>query len=723
MNSRRFASSPSMSHRTARALARRLPVALALALNGAVSFGEEVVCEDALIEEVVVTADFRESALQEAPVSLSVLSAESIEVRAAQHLDQVLGMAPNLNYAAGASRGRFLQARGVGERSQFKDPLDASVGMIIDGVDFSGVGLAAVLHDVRQVEVLRGPQGTAFGSNAMGGLVLVATNDPSEQFEGSLTAGLGNYGAWQAGAVLSGPLAGGVLGRLAVHRFKGDGYIKNDFLDADDSNGFDELAVRGKLRWRLGEATQVDLAGLYLDADNGYDAFSLDNQRRTGSDEPGHDRQKSRGLSLNLSHEGFAPFLVEASLFWEDSDLEYGFDWDWSNLAAGGVRGAENNARQRDALGLDLRLLSKEPRPFSWVAGAYYYRRTVALDYSDHWQDSYGFWPSSFSSEFESERQAVYGQVDWALAEAWVLSLGGRFESYDNGYEDSAGVAAEPDDQHWGGRLSLQRRLRAGLTAYALISRGFKTGGVNGQAAAAADPEADPQVAAFLNDRIAFAPETLVNYEAGLKGRAFDGALRFSFSAFHMQRNDMQANAWVLFPPADWKSYLDNVDEGENSGLEAEAVWQATERLRLSAGLGLLRTRLGELTVRDVDTHQLLRQKGRDQAHAPSYQFHVAAHFDLHPNYFINLQLEGKDAFHFSNSHDQRSSAYEALHLSFGYRGERLELTAWGRNLTDADYEVRGFYFGNNPLKGWVNEPYYQYGEPRIFGLKARMRF
>ena len=705
----------------------RLVGALGLLSFGvaAAAFGQGAAQEDALIEEVVVTASFRDAALETAPVSVSVLSADSISLRAAQHLEQALGMAPNLNYAAGASRGRFLQARGVGERSQFKDPLDASVGLVIDGVDFSGVGLAAVLHDVHQVEVLRGPQGTAFGSNALGGLVLVTTNDPTEQLAGSLTAGLGNYGAWRAGAVLSGPLSEGVLGRLAVHQFKGDGYIKNAYLDAD-SNGFDELAVRGKLRWQVGEATQIDLAGLFLDADNGYDAFSLENRRRTGSDEPGHDRQKSLGLSLNLAHDGFAPFRVEASLFREDSDLEYGFDWDWSNLASGGVRGAENNARERKALGLDLRLLSRGraglDAPFSWVLGAYRYQREVALDYSDHWQDSYGFWPSSFSSEFQSKRLAVYGQLDWALAEGWVLGLGGRFEAYDNDYSDSAGVAAKPDDDHWGGRISLQRRFSEGLMAYASVSRGFKTGGVNGQAAAAADPETDPQVAEFLNARIAFKAETLVNYEAGLKGRAFDGALQFSLAAFFMQRNDMQARAWVLFPPADWKSYLDNVDAGENAGLEAEATWQATERLRLAVGLGLLDTKLGELTVRDVDTYELLRQKGREQAHAPSYQFHVSAHFDLHPNYFVNLQLEGKDAFHFSNSHDQRSGAYEALHLSVGYRGERWDLTAWGRNLTDADYEVRGFYFGNNPLKGWINEPYYQYGEPRVFGLTATRR-
>ena len=682
---------------------------------------------EAVIEEILVTAEFRETALATTPGSLSALSAERIASRAAQHLQALLGMAPNLNYAAGASRGRFLQVRGVGERSQFKDPLDASVGLFIDGLDFSGIGLAAVLHDVRQVEVLRGPQGTAFGSSAMGGMVRMITNDPTEQFEGSLTAGVGNYGAWQTGAVLSGPLGEGLLGRLAVHRFQGDGYIENAFLNVSDTNGFQELAIRGKLRWQLGEATQVDLAGLLLDADNGYDAFSLENQRRTGADEPGHDRQQSLGLSFGLTQDGFAPFLVEARLFWEDSDLAYGFDWDWSNLAAGGVRGAEDNIRDRQALGLDVRLVSRgragADAPFSWVAGLYRYQREVALEYSDHWQDDSGFWPSSFASEFQSERHALYGQLDWALAENWVLSLGGRFEAYDNSYRDSAGVDASPEDNLWGGRISLTRRFADELMAYALVSRGFKVGGVNGQAAAGADPAEDPQTAEFLNARISFAAETLLNWEAGLKGRVLDGALRFALSAFLMEREDMQARAWVLFPPANWKSYLDNVDQGRNAGLEAEAQWQATERLRLTAALGLLDTELGELTVRNPDTYELQDQRGRSQAHAPGHQFHLSARFQVRPNYFVSAQWEGRGAFYFSNSHDQRSGACRMLHLSMGYRGARFEATAWGRNLTDAKCEVRGFYFGNNPLKGWINEPYYQYGEPLVFGLTTQLRF
>ena len=296
-------------------------------------------------------------------------------------------------------------------------------------------------------------------------------------------------------------------------------------------------------------------------------------------------------------------------------------------------------------------------------------------------------------------------------------------EHYDDSYTESAGVVADPDDDMWGARVSLEYLLADDILLYGAISRGYKTGGVNGQAVAAADPVADPVTADFLNARLAFAAETLLSYEVGVKGQFLDGRLNVNVSAFLMQRDDMQANAWVLFPPANWRSYIDNVDDGENWGVEAEVAWQATERLRLTGGFGLLQTKLGELTVQDIDTGAPLAQENRDQAHAPSYQFFVAADYQINANYFVSVQLEGKDAFFFSNSHNTKSEAHELLHLAAGYRGDRLDVTVWGRNMFDKDYEVRGFYFPNNPLNGWIVESYTQLGEPRTFGVTAEYHF
>ena len=126
---------------------------------------------DKKIQEVVVTSDFRESQLKTIPTSISVIDAEVISQRNSNHLEQILALAPNVNFSAGSSRGRYFQIRGIGERSQFADPLSPSVGTYVDGIDFSGFGGAATLLDIDQVEILRGSQGTRFGANALAGVI------------------------------------------------------------------------------------------------------------------------------------------------------------------------------------------------------------------------------------------------------------------------------------------------------------------------------------------------------------------------------------------------------------------------------------------------------------------------------------------------------------------------------------------------------------------------
>ncbi len=677
------------------------------------------------IEEIIVTATLRDTELTELPMSVTVLTEKDIQTREAQHFDQLLNMTPNVNFSAGASRGRFVQIRGIGERSQFKDPLDSSIGLVIDGVDFSGIGLAGALFDVRQIEILRGPQGTAFGSNAMGGLMLLETNNPSDVFQGNVLLGAGNYSSYEGGAVISGPITDALSGRLAIHQFVSNGFIENSFLDRDNTNDFDEHTLRGKLRWQAGDATRIDVFASYYDTNNGYDAFSLENSRRTRSDEPGHDRQQSNSFSIAVSHEADL-FVFDGRLFLESSDLGYGFDWDWSNVPRSGIRGGENNKRQRDSIGFDIRISSKGDARIAdrtgWIVGLYRYERDVELFYDDHWEDSWGFYPSSFNSDFSTQRLAAYGQFDRPLSEQLHLTIGARWETYDDAYHDSAGVTAAPEDDLWGGRISLEYLLND-LMLYGTLSRGYKTGGINGQASAGADAEANPEIAGFLEQRLSFRSETLISYEVGL--RRSHGELTWSLSLFHMKRDDMQAKAWILFPPAEWKSYLDNVENGSNQGIEFSFSFRASDRLTLDAGLGLLKAKLGDLTVQDIDSFPPtpVDQSSRDQAHAPDHQFFIAANYLITPSFSLNIQVEGKDCFFFSNGHDIKSDSFSLTHATLRYQFEQYNLALWARNLFNEDYKVRGFYFANNPLNGWINEPYFQFGEPRTFGLTARVNF
>ena len=195
-----------------------------------------------------------------------------------------MAVSPNVNFASGSQRARYYQIRGIGERSQFQEPINPSVGVIIDDVDFTGIGSVASLFDVQQAEIFRGPQGTRFGANAIAGMMNITTNEPTEDFEGALQLGVGNYGSYDLGVALSGPASDSVNYRFAVNQLTSDGFIENVHLQRDDTNNRDELTIRGKLAIEASEDLTIDLAGFYFDFDNGYDAFSLDNSRETLSD-------------------------------------------------------------------------------------------------------------------------------------------------------------------------------------------------------------------------------------------------------------------------------------------------------------------------------------------------------------------------------------------------------------------------------------------------------
>ena len=119
-----------------------------------------LVAEELPLEEVVVQSSLRGETAGQLPASTTILAGETLSLAGVQHFEDVLGLVPNLNWAAGSSRPRYFQLRGIGELEQFQGAPNASVGFLIDDIDFSGIGMPATLYDVEQIEILRGPQGT-----------------------------------------------------------------------------------------------------------------------------------------------------------------------------------------------------------------------------------------------------------------------------------------------------------------------------------------------------------------------------------------------------------------------------------------------------------------------------------------------------------------------------------------------------------------------------------
>jgi len=680
---------------------------LCLAVQAINAQAQDAASTQATMDTLVVTGDFRDAQLKDIPSSISVVDQSVIDARGAEHLEEVLALTPNVNFAGGSNRARFYQIRGIGERSQFVEPLNPSVGVLVDGIDMSGIGDAASLLDVKQVEVFRGPQGTLYGANALAGLINMTTNAPTDEYEGHIETTLADHDTRSLQAVVSGPASDTVGYRFAVQKLDSDGFTENDFLGRDDTEGRDELTLRGKLRIDASDDLTVNLTALHVNNDNGYDAFSLDNNRHTLSDEPGHDRNETTALAINTQYSGFEAFELQTTLSAASSNLEYGYDEDWTytGIHADGYSSKDNYERDRKTLSADVRLVSEPGAEIfngstQWVVGAYGYQQGVDLD------RQYTYLSSDFSSEFDADRLALYGQLETALNSDWTLTTGLRVERWDAEYSDSDGVTADPSETLWGGRAALEYLLNDDTILYGLVSRGYKAGGFNSEGSLPAE----------LRE---FDTETMWNYELGMKGSWLDDRLTGQLAFFYQQRDDVQIKGSRLVARGDGSTefidYTANSAEGTSYGIELEGSYRATEKLTLSMATGLLYTELEENGA---------SYDGRDQAHAPNYQLALVADYLYGNGWFSRVEMNAKDEFYLSDRHDAQTDSYTLFNARIGYRQDNWELALWANNLTDEDYIVRGFgSFGNDPRNGYITEPYYQFGAPRQIGLTAKLNF
>ena len=691
------------------------------------------------LDEIVVTAELLEQSALDLPNSVTVMDAELIQSRSAQHLEDLLNIAPNVNFASGASRGRFIQIRGIGERSEFQQPIINSVGLLIDGIDFTGIATAATTLDTRQVEVLRGPQGTLFGANALAGLINVVSNSPSDEFYAQLSASLEDYSGRELSGVISAPISERSGYRLALKNYSSDGFNRDVFLGREDTSAIDETTARARFSSQLNDQFKFDATLFYADINNGYDAFSLDNTRQTYSDEPGVDRQQTRAFALNGEIQINPTLQLLATVSAATSDLEYSYDEDWSNLSICDNTACDSTLfgfdwfyssfdqylRKNDNQSIDLKLVSKngtteKTAPISWLAGIYHRKQAIDLTRNYTYNDG------AFTSALDTSNSAAYGQLNVELNPHWTLSAGLRFEQRELDYLDNSNASAAKDESLWGGRLALEYHADSGAFYYGLISRGYKPGGFN----------LDQSISAAQRQ---FDTETMLNYEIGMKNRLLDDRLQIQLALFYQDRDAIQSKQSIVASiasgqlgndcPCSFTDFTDNAASGHNRGLELEFKWLVNAQLDVFGSLGLLDTEFDQFLTFDHvnanrDNGTAFNLAGREQAHAPAYQWFIGARYALSGAWTLSGSIEGKDDFYFSDRHEERSSAYQLLNLELAYQADNWRVALYGKNLNDELVKTRGFgSFGNDPRNFYTTEPYNQFAAPRIVGVKASVEF
>jgi outer membrane receptor protein involved in Fe transport len=666
------------------------------------------------LDEVVVTATLRLMTAKDLPASVSIIGRDDVANGAVQHLEELLPQIPSLSWAGASSRPRYFQLRGIGELEQYQGAPNPSIGFLVDEIDFSGIGMIASLFDVEQVEVLRGPQGTRYGANALGGLIKIKTRDPSAMPEMHAEAGVGEDGLWLAGIAAGGALGSGGRGaaswRAVLHHAVSNGFRHNSYLGRDDTNGRDELTARLKFRLEADDDWRADLSLMFADFSNGYDAFAVDNSFKTRSDRPGRDSQESRGASLDVSYSGWDGLMLRSISAWADSDIEASFDADWGNGPGWGAAGPydffSRTLRHRRTLSQDLRLMSSAAAGWSWLAGAWMSR----LEESNQIADDGVYLDDAFmrllDSRYRATSAAVFGETEWAWTSATKVAAGLRLEQRNADYHDSDAIHFDPRDRMWGGRLSVTHRLAGTRSIWASLSRGFRAGGFNIGTSVPAERES-------------YNPEYLWSVEFGWKGSDLAELQSSDVNLFYTRREHQQVATSLQLDPQDPLTFLyltDNAASGEAWGLEASARRQATAQVELGTTLALMQSRYLDYRFanRNLD--------GRAWAHAPDWKMALTATWRHPAGWMARLDLSAEDGFYFDTSHDQRAAARFLTNFRVGFEARHWSVDAWVRNLFDERYPVRGFYFGNKP-PDFPETLYLRWGDPRQLGLTARYQF
>lgn len=674
------------------------------------------------LEPVLVTSDLWESPLARIPASVAVFDDDALRAGAVRHFGDLADQIPNLTWTGATSRPRYFQIRGIGENSQYEgETPDSAVRFLVDDLDFTGLGTLGGTFDVRQAEILRGPQAGAFGANAAGGVVRLLTNAPTPFWTGRIEATAGQDALREGGFAVGGSLSPQhpeqLMMRLAVHEHTSDGFRRNVTLNRD-TNARDEFTARLRFTANPSPAWRWEGAILVSEVANGFDEFALDNNgRRTFSDQPGRDEQRSRAASLRGTYTGLAGVRVTTVSAASRVKSVYSYDDDWT---AASYQGFSDLRRDRTVFNQELRLDSTATRGAlgavdRWTLGAFYSNTEEGGAYTDTDPDNV----RGLRTKYESATYALYGQAAHDFSARTRLVLGLRTERVEldghgtktryraarRGFDPEVTFRPGFADTLVGGKLTLEHELDARHLLFTSVTRGYKAGGIN------LDARISPP-----DDPLTYGTETLWNYEAGVRGAWLDRRLTGELTVFRLERRDTQVRDSAGFG-GNYRFFTANGRRAHVTGLEASAAFAITRELSLHGSLAQMESELGRFTLTNGNTGG-----GRRLANTPRYGYTVGPRYRQASGFFANAELVGRAAHYDSNNQNEARRAFRLVNGSLGYAWSAWTFTLWGRNLGNTRYEKRVFFFGNADPD--YNETRYEdRADPRQLGVSAAYRF
>ena len=676
------------------------------------------------LNEITVKSGLINESFSESTNSLTIIQQNDIRDSGADHLNEIVDRISNLNWAGGTSRPRYFQIRGVGERSQYfgEGSPNFSIGYALDDIDLSGLGMLGQLFDLNQIEVFKGPQSSIFGSNAIGGIISLRSNKPSNKNIYRYLLTVGDDGKKGFSGLVNYKIIQNLFLRICSSYNYSNGFRKNNYLKIENSNKKDELSVRAKLLFTPSKHFNLLGTVILSDLKNGYDAWAPDNNDRyiTYSDAEGEDSQNVNAGSLRLHYQLPNSYFIKAISSYSTTKLVHSYDGDWANdeywLVQHGfdpnIEGwsysfYDSNIRKRNNFSQEIRLSNQQ-----YTFGGYYSNfneKDNALGYL------FGGIADEASSEYEFQKLAAYFQSVFNINEVTKLDFSLRLEDYSYEYTGRAvdnyyytfiptiNFVQSKEDRNpmLGYRIALSYEHSILKNLFLSYARGYKAGGINQQ------PFLD-----IVNR--SYGPEFIDNFEFGFKTVKEKYVL--SFTGFYGLRTDQQVSVSSqqdIGNPNSFYFYTANSGKGFLKGFETELRYRFLPPFKIISSLGFLDTYVEEFSYQT--SNGISYGGGRESAMAPQLTCSFGFHYDI-GDIFLASNTSFKSSYYFSDSHNNKSEAYSLTNINLGQSFQRFNIMLWVRNIFDKKYTTRGFYFGlippNYPEQLWKS-----YGDPRHFGV------
>ena len=676
------------------------------------------------LTEVVVTAQKREERLQDVPLSVVVVPAQTLQAFRLNEVTDLQHLVPGLTLTNAAGPRNFgFFVRGIGTSSFSSESIEGSSAYVLDGVVLGQSGASLTdLPDVDHVEVLRGPQGTLFGKNASAGVISVTTRRPSNTFEAGLSA------SWadpdndrKISGVVTGPLGEHMRGLISARINQRDGYVTNVF-DGRKLNNRNDGGVRGKLEIDASERLQLTLIGDYWKRDADCCIWTLlrtgtppaaielgqiakgiipgPNNLRQNIDGDVFSKTESYGASIQADYELGGDFTLTSITAWRRFITHDGLDSDSSTANLLDVNFADFKQRQ---VTQELRLTSPKGGFLDYVVGAFYFRGDVNSASVQRLPTV----PVPFASKLvvndaSTTNLAAFGQANLNFTPSLRGIVGARLlqeraeaqkDRSDPLFHLTSTAHASKTDTAAVWRFGLQYDLRPGAMAFATVTRGYKGGGFDTNITISALPDVGP--------------ERPTNYELGLRTSWPAQRLILNLTAFHTEVKGYQAGARDPGPPPFTRIFN---GEALTKGAELEATWRplATTDWTLVASGAYVDARWGDFANAPCFAGQTVAQGcvGAQQnltkaplPLSPKWSGNLGSHYetgvaqDLRLTFDLGVNFRGKALMAFPNDPSTVQKGYALLNAAVALSppDRNWKVSLFGKNLTDERYTVLDF--------------------------------